>query len=242
MSSRLESFVEARGSESVRALLAELHAHRVATMRPEDLAVNINQRKLLVDTADRSRFVKIGDVVEPFDLPEVAGGRVTLQGLLAKGPAVLVFFRFAACPACNIALPYYQRQLHPRLRDLGASLVAISPQVPERLIDIKQRHDFEFLVASDLNNELGRKFGILYTSDEPSQRAALAKGKSIGEITGTGTWQLPMPTVLVIDRDRVVRFADVAPDWLLRTEADVVIDAVRALRASSTSGRSAIPA
>jgi peroxiredoxin len=241
MSSRLESLVDATGSESVRALLAELHAHRVATMRPEDLAVNINQRKLLVHTADRSRFVKIGDVVEPFDLPEVGGGRVTLQALLAKGPAVLVFFRFAGCPACNIALPYYQRQLHPRLRDLGASLVAIAPQVPERLIDIKQRHDFEFLVASDLNNELGRKFGILYTFDEPSKHAALAKGRSIGEITGTGTWELPMPTVLVIDRDHVVRFADVAPDWLLRTEAEVVIDAVRALRASSTSVRSAIP-
>jgi peroxiredoxin len=242
MSSRLESLVDATGPESVRGLLAALHAHRVATMRPEDLAVNINQRKLLVDTADRSRFVKIGDVVAPFDLPEVGGGRATLQGLLAKGPAVLIFFRFAGCPACNIALPYYQRQLYPRLRALGASLAAISPQVPERLLDIKQRHDLEFLVATDSNNELARKFGILYTFDEPSKQAALAKGKSIGEITGTGTWELPMPTVLVIDRERVVRFADVAPDWLLRTEADVVIDAVRALRASSTSGQSAIPA
>ena len=38
-----------------------------------------------------------------------------------------------------------------------------------------------------------------------------------------------MPTVVVIDADRVVRFADVHPDWLVRTEADVVIDAVRAL-------------
>jgi peroxiredoxin len=242
MSSRLDSLVDATESESVRRLLADLHAHRVATMRAEDLAVNINQRKLLVDTADRSRFVKIGDVVEPFDLPEVSGGRVTLDGLLAKGPAVLMFFRFAGCPACNIALPYYQRRLHPRLRDLGASLVAISPQVPERLIDIKQRHDFEFFVASDLNNELGRQFGILYTFDDPSRQAAIAKGISIGEVTGAGTWELPMPTVLVIDRDRVVRFADGGPDWLLRTEADVVIDAVRALRASSTAKRSAIPA
>jgi peroxiredoxin len=38
-----------------------------------------------------------------------------------------------------------------------------------------------------------------------------------------------MPTIVVIDTDRVVRFADVHPDWLVRTEADAVIDVVRAL-------------
>lgn len=38
-----------------------------------------------------------------------------------------------------------------------------------------------------------------------------------------------MPTVVVIDQQRVVCFADVHPDWLIRTEAPVVIDAVRDL-------------
>jgi len=38
-----------------------------------------------------------------------------------------------------------------------------------------------------------------------------------------------MPAVVVIDANRVVRFADVHPDWLVRTEAGPVIDAVRAL-------------
>ena len=38
--------------ESVNKLLADLHAHRVATMKPEDLAVNINQRAWLVEHAN----------------------------------------------------------------------------------------------------------------------------------------------------------------------------------------------
>jgi hypothetical protein len=33
----------------------------------------------------------------------------------------------------------------------------------------------------------------------------------------------------VIGQDRKVSFADVAPDWLVRTEAEPVIEAVRAL-------------
>jgi peroxiredoxin len=143
--------------------------------------------------------------------------------------------RFAGCPACNIALPYYQRRLHPELKALGATLAAVSPQVPHRLVEIKRRHGLDFAVASDVDNALGRRFGILYTADEASQAAARAQGSFIGDVTGTGTWELPMPAVIVIGQDRQVRFADVSPDWLVRTEAGPVLEAVRALRYSSAA-------
>ena len=215
--------------ESLHQIFRDLHAERVRTMDPAKLQVNIDQRKTLVDTADPSKWVKAGDKVKPFDLPEVDGGRVTSSGLLERGPAVLVFFRFEGCPACNLALPYYQRNLLPGLRELGASLVAISPQVPERLKAIKERHSLGFSVASDLNNELARQFGILYTFDEASQKSSLASGKPIAEVTGTGTWELPQPTAVVIGQNGVVKFADVHPDWLLRSEAEPILAAVSAL-------------
>jgi peroxiredoxin len=217
--------------ESVNKLLADLHAHRVATMNPEDLAVNINQRQWLVDHADRAGFIKPGDVVDPFTLPEVDGGEVALNDLLAQGPVVLVFFRFAGCPACNLTLPNYQRELFPGLRALGASLVAISPQVPAGLKAIKERHHLEFFVASDIGNALGRKFGIVFTSNTESQAYARAKGANMPEITGTGTWDLPMPAAIVIDQNRTVRFAQVSPDWLVRAEAEDILAAVRAATA-----------
>jgi peroxiredoxin len=229
--------------ESVVQLLADLHAQRVATWRPEDLQVNIDQRKTLLDTANRDRFVKSGDVIEPFSVPEVGGEIIELDALLETGPVVLIFFRFAGCPACNIALPYYQRQLWPQLQDLGAQLLALSPQIPDRLLEIKQRHGLEFLVASDLGNDIARKLGILYSFDEASRRAALDRGNSIGDVTGTGTWELPMPTVVVIDSSRVVRFAEVSPDWLVRTEAGPIVQAVREIdrRANSVRQPEAVP-
>ena len=219
----------ANARESLHQIFRELHAERVATMKSELLEININQRKTLVETADRARFVKVGDTLQNFELPEVNGGKVNLQSLLQHGPAVLLFFRFEGCPACNLALSYYQRNLLPGLRELGASLVAISPQVPDKLRAIKDRHSLQFAVASDLGNTLGRELGILYTFDEASQKSSLASGRPIGEVTGTGTWELPMPTALILDRDRTVRFADVHPDWLLRTEAEPILEAVAGL-------------
>jgi hypothetical protein len=48
-----------------------------------------------------------------------------------------------------------------------------------------------------------------------------------------------MPTVLVIDRHRVVRFVDVSPDWLVRTEAAPIIAAVRAVESAPSTPRQA---
>lgn len=217
--------------ENLAKLLADLHAERVRTWDPAALKINVDQRVTLVEKADPSTWIKVGDQVEPFALLDVEGGELSLESLTAKGPAVLVFFRFAGCPACNIALPYYERALQPTLKALGVPLVAVSPQIPERLGEIRARHGLSFKVASDPDNALGRRFGILYTADEASQAAQRARGSSIGNTTGAGTWELPQPTVVVVGRDHVVRFVDVSPDWLVRTEAEPVIAAVRILAA-----------
>jgi peroxiredoxin len=215
-------------SKSLRERLSDLHAERVATWDPAVLQVNIDQRRRLVEEAQPTRWIKTGDRIASFRLPEVDGGEVSLEGLTAEGPAVLIFFRFAGCPACNIALPYYAETLWPGLEALGASLTAVSPQVPERLAEIKRRHGLPFNVASD-GNALGEAFGVLYEFDEASKAAALAKGAFIGATTGTGDWRLPMPTVVVVKGDGTVAFADVSPDWLVRTEAEPILEAVRTL-------------
>lgn len=220
---------------SLNETLAEFQAKRAETMPADRLKINVEQRQLLVETADRSAFVKTGDTVQPFELTEVDAGPLSLAALLKNGPLVLIFFRFAGCPVCNVALPYYNQHLAPELRRLGATLVGVSPQVPERLRDIKDRHRLDFLIATDTDNSLGRRFGILYSFDEASRRLSIESGSPIGEVTGTGTWELPMPAAIVIDQAGTVQFADVSPDWLVRTEPDDIIAAVQAITARAAA-------
>lgn len=215
-----------KAEEGLRDKLLALHATRERTWPAEKLKVNVDQRAKLVAEADRDAFVKPGDLVPDTEWQEVDGTMLRLSALLQKGPAVLVFFRFAGCPVCNIALPHYATTLVPALEVLGATLVALSPQIPERLRAIKAQHAFPYFVATDRDNALGRRFGILYSYSEASRAAA---ERPIGDVIGTGTWELPMPAVVVIGTDHRVHFADVAPDWLLRTEAEPVVAAVRRL-------------
>ncbi len=214
---------------TVQGNLDKLQAERNASWPADRLAAHEAFRQSLEDDADRSRFVAIGDVVAPFTLPEVDGGIVALEELLQSGPVVLIFFRFEGCPACNVALPAYREALFPETERLGAHLVAISPQIPEKLRAIKERHGFEFLVASDPEASLLHAFGIGFGPDEAERETRRSSGSDLGEVLGTGRWELPYPTVVVIDSNRVVRFADIHPNWMIRTEASAVVEALRSI-------------
>lgn len=215
--------------ESLSAQFEALHAERVRTWDPAQLAKNVDTRKALVAAFDPDKVVKVGDRVDGFDLPTSSGGTVSLDKLLSDGPAVLIFFRYAGCPACNLALPYYDRQLWPALQAEGASLVAISPHLVDKgLDDIRSRHSLHFTIASDKDNGLARHFGINFARGEVP--AGQPTPGWIGELTGTGTAEFPQPAVIIIDSDHIVRFVDVSPDWLDRTEAPEILDALRHIR------------
>lgn len=217
--------------ETLKDLLDALHAERVRSWEPAPFERYCEQRRELLQAANPKHWVQVGDRLPDVELEEVDGERLRPAAATDRRPTVLVFFRYAGCPACNVALPHYGRALAPALRALGARFVAVSPQIPDRLVEIKRRHALSFEVATDRDNRLGRALGILYTANAATQAASLARGAFIGETTGTGTWELPQPTVVLVDAEGLVRFVDVSPDWMARTEAAPVIAAVRAIAA-----------
>ena len=92
------------------------------------------------DDADRTR--RRGQI--PFTLRGPGGALRSV----AAGPVVLIFFRFEGCPACNAALQGYQETLSAST-GLRAQVVAISPQVAERLGAVERDRPLHFLVAAD---------------------------------------------------------------------------------------------
>lgn len=204
---------------------AALQAERERTWSAAQLAGNARQRQILTDRFDPAAIVQPGDILPDVSLEELDGASLSLDGLVARAPVLLIFFRFAGCPACNIALSYYAERLYPVLRKLGVSIVALSPQRVDRLVEIKSRHQLPFSVASDHDNGLGRHIGIIF---EPDDRPAPPPAGWIGEVTGTGNWTLPQPTLLLVGAGREVRWVHVSPDWLDRPEAADIARAVEA--------------
>ncbi|WP_404710950.1 peroxiredoxin-like family protein [Sphingomonas sp. MMS24-J13] len=207
--------------DSLNTQFRRLQQERELSWPAEQLAANAAQRRALLAAFDAEAVVKPGDRLDPFDLVGSRGEAITLDGIVADGPAILIFFRYAGCPADNLALPYYDRHLTAAA---GVPVVAISPQIPERLDAIRERHDLRLVVASDPDNRLANRLGLTFT---PIETFMLPPAGWIGEITGTGSWELPQTSVLIVDRDRIVRFVAVSPDWLDRVEAPEILAALR---------------
>jgi len=172
--------------------------------------------------------VAVGDVLSDFTLPDATGQDVSLSELVTDGPAILVFYRGGWCPYCNIQLRAYQAAL-PEMVALGARLVAISPQLPDRSLSTTETNELTFDVLSDVGNTVARRFGLVYALPEELRAALRSNNKALPGINGDESWELPVPAVYVIARDRRVALAAIDVDYRNRLEPEAILAALKSL-------------
>jgi peroxiredoxin len=216
-------------STSVRTRLDEFTVGFDETVGPDLAAVFSGERDDLVAAGAPEGAVRSGDPLPAATLVTVDGEQVDLGDVLGSGPAVLVFYRGAWCPYCNITLRYYSESLAPELAARGVALVAISPQTPDGSRAAVAGGELGFTVVSDPGNALAGALGIVTAPSAGAQEAHAQLGFAVKDSNADGTPAIPYPTVLVVDADRIVRTADVHVDYTTRTEAEDVLAAVDAL-------------
>lgn len=165
----------------------------------------------------------IGAPLADAELLDVDGRPRTLHAVLAGRRAVIVLYRGAWCPYCNIALSTYQRVLLPQLDERGVALIAISPQKPDGSLTMQEKHALAFTVLSDPGNAVARSLGVLTAPPAAVLEAQRRAGLELAEVNADGGTGLPMPTTVVVDADRAIRWIDVHPDYTSRSEpADII--------------------
>ena len=206
--------------------VAEMHAARAAKEPSEAIDAFAREQAELAAGGLPAGIAQAGAVLPDAELLDVHGAATTLYAIAGGGASVLVFYRGAWCPYCNIALSAYQAQLLPQLNERGIRLIAISPQKPDGSLSMQDRYSLAFTVVSDPGNTIARRLGIL-TRPSPEARAAqLRLGLDLDSVNADGTAALPMPATVILDAARTIRWIDVHPDYSARTEPRQVIDAL----------------
>jgi len=213
-------------SPTIQEQSDQLQAASAGRIPAEVLEIFARDRAVLRECGKPADAVAAGDLLQDFTLPDATGKEVSLSELVADGPAVLVFYRGGWCPYCNLALHQYQAELVPQLSRFNARMVAISPQAPDESLSTAEKHALQFPVLSDAGARVARQLGVTFEPAEDVLEAQRTLGLDIREGNAEGASELPMPTVLVVDPDRVVRFADVHPDYTSRTEVQAIISAL----------------
>ncbi|WP_236788491.1 peroxiredoxin-like family protein [Amycolatopsis sp. GM8] len=163
------------------------------------------------------------------DLLDVDGKPTTLTAARAGRPAVVVFYRGAWCPYCNVMLRAYQEKLVGELDSRGVALVAISPQQPDGSLSVAEKHDLSYAVVSDPGNQIARGLGIVFSLGEGARAGQAKLGLDLTTVNADGTHDLPLATTVVVDAEGTIRWIDVRPDYTTRSEPAEIIAAVDSL-------------
>ena len=147
--------------------------------------------------------LNIGDIAPLFTLSNSLGEEISLESLTKKGNVILTWYRGDWCPYCNLALVELQEYIS-EFRRLGAELVSISPQLPDKSWTLKQKKDLEFTILSDLESNIAKKYGILF-------KVKSKKGA------------LPIPATYIIDKTGTIRYAYINKDYTKRADPKKIV-------------------
>ena len=118
----------------------------------------------------------------------------------------------------------------PQIQELGAELVAISPQLTEQNAKITKRHKLEYDVLSDGGNALAGQWGLAHGVDGALRETYQAMKLDLSRFNGDdNAWSLPMPARFVIGKDGRVVSVDSDPDYTRRPEPSETIEVLRTL-------------
>jgi len=172
--------------------------------------------------------LKAGAQAPDLTLPNAVGRPVHLDAVLESGPVVVTFYRGIWCPYCNLQLKAYQKVL-PEILRLGGSLLAISPQSPDKSQATLLKNFLQYEVLSDLGNAVARRFGLVYQVPEPVRSVYLSFGSNLPAFNADSSWELPIPGTFVIGAGRRILLSYADSDPRNRLEPAAILEALEVL-------------
>lgn len=116
----------------------------------------------------------------------------------------------------------------PEIKALGASMVAISPQTPDRSLSMAEKHNLGFEVLIDASNKVARQYDLVFSLAEPLRELYSEKfGAHLPDYNADKSYDLPMPGTFVVAPDGIIHYAFVDPDYTQRLEPEEILQSLR---------------
>lgn len=171
--------------------------------------------------------IKVGEKAPDFELPNANNNITSLATFLEKGPVVVTFYRGSWCPYCNLQLRALQDKLEV-INNLGATLIAISPEVPDGSLSKNEINDMDFIVLSDQDAKVASQYGVAWQVPEfLMEHMKVDRGLDLKKINNGNANVLPIPGTFIIGSDGIVKWNYVNVDYRTRSEPDEIIEVLK---------------
>ena len=166
--------------------------------------------------------LRVGDKAVDFTMTDQNGKSIQLNELLGKGPVILKWYRGGWCPYCNLELKSFAEHYEAITRQ-GASLVAISPELPDKAGETAAENNVQFSIISDTDNQLGKKYDLVYTLDKATA-TRYESSFQLSAYNGNTKAEVPLPATYIVDTDGIIKYAFINTDYTKRADIDDVLN------------------
>jgi peroxiredoxin len=190
----------------------------------------VSQGKEIAERADDVRPLLNGQTAPDIRVTTSEGKQVALHSLLADKKTIMFFYRGGWCPFCNTQMGQL-KAIEPKLNELGYQLIGVSTDSVKMLHKSIKSKALQYELLSDFNSELSQAFGLaFFASDKVTKRYVsgmdlqnpLQKNKS-----GEDRLVLPVPAIYLFDKQGLVKFSYVNPNFKVRLAPELLLAAAR---------------
>ena len=157
-----------------------------------------------------------GEKIPVVTLLDVSGKSFDLNKAVSEKPTILIFYRGGWCPFCSKQLAGLQ-QIAPELEKEGYQIIAVSTDKPEGLAQAATKEKLSYTLLSDADLNASKLFGIAYKAPKGywEMLPVTTGGKDVDLL-------LPVPSVYILDRQGVIHFEYINPDFKQRLSPELL--------------------
>jgi peroxiredoxin len=158
-----------------------------------------------------------------FKAKDQNGNEVSLRDLLKKGKVVVVFYRGQWCPHCNKYLQRLEDSLS-FIREKGATLVAITPELPENVTKTIEKTKAEYSILYDEDLKIMKAYEVEYLVPENTLSRYRNTGIKLEENNGVKNGNyLPIPATYIINKDQMITYRHFDSDYRKRPSVKEIL-------------------
>lgn len=108
---------------------------------------------------------------------------------------------------------------------LGYQIIAVSPDLPEKLKAGPKIKDVKYLLLSDSDARGARAFGLAYRVADETVEKYVQFGIDLEEASGEEHHILPVPAAYIVGTDGIIKFEYVDPNYRVRIDPALLLKA-----------------
>jgi len=110
---------------------------------------------------------------------------------------------------------------------LGATFIAISPQLQSFNQEFTEEKKLTFEILSDPGNEVAQRYGLTFKLPEDLKEIYVKFNIDLEKYNGDDSWTLTLPARLIIDQKGIIRYAEINADYTVRPDPEETIAALK---------------